>query len=445
MTKETPLPPTSSGIKKATRFQKARGVYDRIPHLPTENLKQKELWRASYLWDFVISCAKKTSHLYGYEEVDLPVFEPTDLFCRTAGESSDIVKKEMYTFLDKKGRSLTLRPELTASMARAFIENNLANLPRQKFFYIAPCFRYDRAQEGRYRQFFQFGVESFSIDHPLSDVETIDLLLSFYQKVGLKGMTLLVNSIGSSSDRENYAKKLVDYFTPFASELSLDSQNRLQTNPLRILDSKDPADQKIKEGAPPFSSHLSAFSKKRFDLVLKGLSDLEIPFTWDETLVRGLDYYTETVFEVVSGDKRQNALGAGGRYDTLVETIGGPPTPAVGFSVGLERVIQQLIRQKSLPTRKDCPSLLFIPLGNKGEELAFSSLKKARQAEISSDILLTNSSLKSSLKKAQGCPVVAIIGDEEVAKNQLQVKWMDEKKTTFLSIDQLIDSLKNND
>lgn len=404
------------------KYQRARGVYDRLPHP-----KEDELWKASHFWEFVIEQARKYAKRYGFEEITLPTFENTDLFQRSAGDTSDIVTKEMYTFEDKGGRLITLRPECTAPTVRAYIENSLFQENRQKLFYISNCFRHDRMQKGRYREFYQFGVEAFGSKSSLLDVEIIDLLLSFLHRLGLKDLHLLINSIGELEARNDYAQALKTYLEPYKEALSDDSKQRFDKNPLRILDSKNENDQRILQNAPKLSEFLDEESRKDFEIVLKGLDELGIAYTIDEKLVRGLDYYNKTVFEVIPKSNegmRQNAIGAGGRYDSLVATLGGPSTPAIGFSLGIERVIQALLENNvSLPTPKPI-TILFIPLSEECELPILKLAHETRKLGIVADVYRKNYNIKKALKYASDiqAPFAAILGEEELKQQEIVLK-----------------------
>lgn len=295
------------------------GVFDIVPNSP------QEPWRNSHIWQFVEQHIRSITREYGFEEMRTPIFERAELWQRGVGESTDIVSKEMYLFEDKGKRLMSLRPEGTAAAMRAVIENQLTNQGTiQKLYYIGPMFRYDRPQAGRYRQHHQFGVEAIGSDAPEQDVEVIDMLYTLYSRLGLKGLSVYINSIADPESRANFRNALKDYLRPFFSELSEDSQARLDVNPLRILDSKNPRDQEISKGAPSILDYLSSASRDHFEQVKKLLTAIKIPFEINPQLVRGLDYYNNTVFEVVAGELgAQNSIGGGGRYDGLLKMMGG--------------------------------------------------------------------------------------------------------------------------
>jgi histidyl-tRNA synthetase len=295
--------------------------------------------------------------LYGYSEIRTPVFETTDLFTRSVGEGTDIVSKEMYTFTTKGGDSLTLRPESTAAVLRAFVENGLyARSAVNKLYYIASHFRYERGQKGRYRQHAQLGVEALGTDDPALDAEVIELALSFFRGIGIRTLTLKLNSVGSRESRGEYLTALKAYVEPYLAEFSEEGRIRFAQNPLRMLDTKNPRELEILGGAPHLSEYLSSEDRAHFESVCRYLDDADVPYELDPFLVRGFDYYTKTTFEIQSPDlgPTQNALGGGGRYNQLVAQIGGPDTPGIGFGIGLERALialQQISAPLGFPQR----------------------------------------------------------------------------------------------
>ncbi|MDA8353034.1 MAG: histidine--tRNA ligase, partial [Firmicutes bacterium] len=309
-------------------------------------------------WQYVEEKAKELCRRYHFSEVRTPVFEQTSLFQRGVGETTDIVEKEMYTFEDRGGRSLTLRPEGTASVVRSFVENKLyADTPPTKLYYIGPMFRYERPQAGRQRQFHQFGVEVFGTEEPDVDAEIIDLGYRFYRATGLADVKVELNSVGCPRCRPVHREALVEYLTPHKEELCKDCQSRLERNPMRILDCKNESCHRITEGAPKVIDFLCDHCGPHFDSVKEALELLEVPFHVNTRLVRGLDYYTQTAFEFVLEGKGGGSLGGGGRYNGLVEEVGGPETPGIGFAVGLERVLMALEQQEvelPLQTGVDC-------------------------------------------------------------------------------------------
>lgn len=305
--------------------------------------------------------ATETFRLYGFTEIRTPLFEHTELFTRQLGETSDVVSKEMYTFEDRADRSLTLRPEGTASVARALLENQTLNQGVDRFFYRGPMFRYERPQKGRYRQHFQIGVEAFGDPGPQVDVEVIACMIRTLQNLGLDELVVDLNSVGRPESRARYGQMLRESLAPQAEQFGADFQERLEKNPMRILDSKDPKVQAALDGLPVFSDFLDPEDQEHFAAVQDGLRQLEIPFRLNPRLVRGFDYYTQTAFEVFAGGLgAQNAVGGGGRYDGLVQDLGGPPTPGIGFAMGLERLALTLETFGKKPPASDRPGLCYL-------------------------------------------------------------------------------------
>ncbi|MCH9627591.1 MAG: Histidine--tRNA ligase [Chlamydiales bacterium] len=402
----------------------------------------------SHLWQFLETQVRTLCATYGYQEIRTPLFETTNLFTRSIGTTSDIVKKEMYTFQDKAGRSLTLRPEGTAPVMRAFIEKNLDQKgPVHKFFYLYPMFRYERQQAGRYRQHHQFGVEAIGAATPYQDVEVIHLLWSFYAKLGLKGLTLHLNSIGDAEARQHFRHALKMYLRPHLNALSAESQERYATNPLRILDSKNPQDQKLLAQAPSILDSLSGASRSHFDHVCALLEAENIPFNLNSKLVRGLDYYNSTVFEITSNELgAQNSLGGGGRYDGLISQLGGPDLPAFGFGAGLERIIQAMLAQKVALPSPYAPLLFIIPLGEKAEKHCFQLLNQIRAHDLPAEMDLTGKKLKQAMRyaDASGARFVTVIGENELESNTIELKEMSSGTQQSIPLNRLIDALQKN-
>lgn len=416
------------------------GVFDILPTDP------KDTWKSSYLWQHIEEMIRKTARDYGFQEIRTPLFERTELFKRGVGESSDIVSKEMYTFIDKGERSMSLRPEGTAPVMRAFIENQLGQQsPTHKLFYISSMFRYERTQAGRYRQHHQFGVEAIGVASPEQDVEVIDLLYTFYQRLGLKHLKLNLNSIGDPECRLAYRKALQDYLYAFLNELSEDSKTRFETNPLRILDSKNPHDRKILLNAPSILDFLNAECKDHFQEVQKLLDQLKIPYSINPQLVRGLDYYNKTVFEVVAEELgAQNSIGGGGRYDGLLKQLGGPDLPAMGFGTGIERIIQTLLKQEIQVPQRNEPSIFLIPLGDEAKKVCFSLLHNLRALGIPAQMDFSGKKLNKAMQLANDVRArfVAVIGDDELRTNILQLKEMATGETTPAPLHHLPSILK---
>ena len=401
-------------------------------------------------WQYVENSFRQLMQSYGYQEIRMPIVESTALFKRSIGEVTDIVEKEMYTFDDRNGDSLTLRPEGTASCVRAAMQHGLLHNQIQRLWYSGPMFRHERPQKGRYRQFHQFGVEAFGLDGPDVDAELILMSNRLWQKLGMSDdVSLELNSLGSAETRQQYRKILVEYFSAHEAELDDDSKRRLQTNPLRILDSKNPAMQNLNENAPKLIDHLDAESKQDFETLCNILNDAGVSYKINPRLVRGLDYYSKTVFEWVT-DKlgAQGTICAGGRFDGLVEQLGGKATPAIGFALGLERLIELL----EIPENVQRENNLNVYLVLMGEQALSKGLPLAEQwrNEISGLKLQVNcggGSIKSQMKKADksGAGLAFILGDDELEKNVITVKFLREKKEQeVIGLSQITDYLKKN-
>ena len=339
-------------------------------------------------WRLIEDAARRWALSYGYQEIRIPIFELTALFTRSIGSATDIVEKEMYTFPDRDGTSLTLRPEGTAGTVRAFIEHNRAADPLpQKYFYIGPMFRHERPQAGRLRQFHQFGVEFFGTADPRADIEVIALLWRLLSDLVLPDLTLEINSLGSSGDRAAYKPILLSFLSQQESRLCANCRRRMETNPLRVLDCKVPDCRAATESAPRLMDHLSPEARTHFDQVLAGLVAIGIPYRLNHRLVRGLDYYCLTSFEITSSHLgAQNAVGAGGRYDGLVETLGGPSVPAVGFAVGLERV-SLMLPETSSSSLNEC--LYYVAaFGEKGRSVGSCFLTSSAESDFRPNVTI---------------------------------------------------------
>lgn len=357
----------------------------------------------------------KAAQLYNYEYIETPIFESLSVFDRTLGETSDIVSKEMYVFEDRGGDKLCLRPEGTAGVARAFLSNSLQRSLPLKLYYSGSMFRYERPQKGRYRQFHQLGIETLGIDHVLADIECLQMASHFLAQLDLQGDTELhINSLGSADCRWAYREKLVSYFENYKSELSEDSQRRLSTNPLRILDSKNESDKKIISTAPQLEASLSTESLSRFEALQSGLEKLKIPFKKNSNLVRGLDYYNHLVFEYKTNALgAQDALLSGGRYDGLIQTMGGPQTPGIGFAAGVERLMM-LLKQ----TPKKLAPVAIAPMSDDANSMATQVAEVIRVQGVPTDFIITGN-LSNRLKKATRMQArgIIIIGEDEIANN----------------------------
>ncbi|HSZ55851.1 MAG TPA: histidine--tRNA ligase [Tepidisphaeraceae bacterium] len=412
-----------------------RGVQDILPD---------ESWK----WQTVEQIARQLSTAYHFSEIRTPIFEHTELFHRGVGESSDIVNKEMYTFEDRGGRSITLRPEGTAGVVRAVIEAGLIAQEgtRLKVFYFGPNFRYERPAAGRYRQHHQFGVEAFGAAEPEQDVECILLQMDFYSRCGVKDLALRVNSLGDRESKQRYREALVAFLTPKKSELSEDSQRRLETNPLRILDSKDPRDIAASRGAPPALGYLSEKSKAHIERVQALLKDAGVPFQLDGSLVRGFDYYTDTLWEVTAGGLgAQNAIGGGGRYDNLVEQLGGRPTPGVGFGSGIERLLLALQSQGVELPRPNQPLVWLVAHGEAAREANWKLMMQLRRQGFVCDMDLGDRSVKSQFKLAdrEKAAFCLITGETELSAGTIVVKNLATGVQTTVLRDQVATQLSS--
>ncbi len=378
-------------------------------------------------WHFFEEAAHEAARVFGFTELRTPIFERTELFVRSVGDGTDIVQKEMYTFLDKGNRSISLRPEGTAAIIRAYVENSIANegLP-QKFYYMGPMFRYERPQAGRTRQFEQFGAEIIGSGTPSADVETIWLSLYLLEKLHLNNYELHINYLGNSEDRENYKNALKEYYSGHLDELCPDCKNRFEKNVLRLLDCK--LDVELKKEAPVITDYLCAESSEHFNKVKQQLERLRIPYTHNTNLVRGLDYYTGTVFEVKHPFKDTvfDVLG-GGRYDGVVRELGGKQTPAVGFACGIGRIVEIMKAEEVDLELKPVCQIYILSMGDEAEEEAEKIASFLRQRGISVERDLMNRNMKSQLKYASKCgaKLVIIIGEEELDKEVYMVKDME--------------------
>jgi histidyl-tRNA synthetase len=396
-------------------------------------------------WQYLEETMRKVCHEYGFDEIRTPMFEATELFQRGVGQTTDIVKKEMYTFPDKGDRSMTLRPELTASVCRAYVENKLYGQPQPiKLYYIGPMFRYERPQSGRFRQFHQFGVEVLGGDQAVVDAEVISLVWVLYQRLGLTKLEVHVNSVGCPACRTKHRAQLQEFLTPRRDELCKDCQDRFDRNPLRILDCKNPTCQAATIGAPTTRDTLCENCSTHFERVLVLLGVAGVVYRVNPRLVRGLDYYTKTAFEVMVEEiGAQSAICGGGRYDGLVEEIGGPPTPGFGFAMGLERVLTALQVQHQLPEEKPRLFALLIALGEKAQIEGFSLLSTLRTQGIPASMDLLNRSLKAQLKAAdrQGARYALILGEEELENQVLLIRDLTLGEQTQVPLLQAVEEL----
>ncbi|MCL5774563.1 MAG: histidine--tRNA ligase [Firmicutes bacterium] len=409
-----------------------RGTYDVMPD-------------ESANWIFVEEKAREISWIYGYSEVRTPILKLRSFFSRGIGEETDIVEKEMYTFPDKKGRSLTLRPEGTASVVRAYLERKVPQDRLFKAYYIGPFFRYERPQAGRYRQFYQWGIEAIGSMDPALDVETIKVAMAFYSSLGLKNLSCDINSIGCRNCRTPYKEALKEYFKDKVEHMCPDCRRRLDKNPLRILDCKRESCIEPVKGSPVMIDFLCDDCRVHFENLKNYLSLLNIPFKLNPFIVRGLDYYTKTVYEVVSNSLgAQNSLCGGGRYDNLIEDLGGPSVPAVGFAAGLERAIMVMEKEGGAFTEKSKTEVFFISMGVEAKKAASKLLDGVRSAGIMAETDYLGRSIKTQMKEAGrlGAKFVALIGDEELKSNSITVKDMVKKEQESVRTEELVKYLK---
>jgi len=417
-------------------------LYIKVPK-GTQDILPEDISKWYYIEDMI----KEILNKYGYKEIRTPFFEYTDLFVRGIGESTDIVTKEMFTFPDRKGRSLTLRPEGTAPVIRAYLENNMDRISKViKLFYLGPMFRCEKPQAGRFRQFNQFGIEVIGTKSPSADAEVILTVLDVYKKLGLKNLEILINSVGCKKCRANYIQKLKKYLKDKKDFLCSECKERYIKNPLRVLDCKKDSCKKIIESAPVIIENLCQECELHFSEVKSYLNDQKIVFHEDPRLVRGLDYYTKTAFEIISrGLGAQNAIGGGGRYDDLVEELGGKPTPAVGFAAGIERMIIAIDQQKvKWPVEKGL-DIFVAKVNEKNKDTAFRLLQKIRNTGLSADMDYSEGSLKSQMRIANkaGVRYTVIVGEEELSKNMVILRNMQTKEQKEVKIDNLIDELSS--
>lgn len=411
-------------------FQSPKGVHDILPN-------------DHEYYTYIKKIVRHRCRQAGFKRISTPMFEYTEVFKRTVGEATDIVTKEMYTFEDRKGRSLTLKPEGTAPVCRAYVQHGMHNLPQPvELFYIEPFFRYERPQAGRYRQFWQFGFELIGETDSALDAQVILLAYRIYQDLGIAdSLKLQINNIGDLESRKVYAEALRDYYYGKERYLSDDDKARLQKNPLRILDSKHEDTMILNQSAPKFKDFISKESKDYHEEVMMFLKDLGIPFVENENLVRGLDYYNQTVFEFYDEKKGgQNSVGGGGRFDGLIELLGGQPTPAIGFGMGLERVIAQMKRNKVRVPSKDDLHVFIAQLGKEAKRLSIPLIDKLREKGIKAMGALGKPAIKNQLKIADRfkVPYCVLIGETEVREGKAIIRDMSVGTQTTVAFDKVV-------
>lgn len=400
-------------------------------------------------WQYIEKVAKELCAVYQYEEIRTPIFESTELFEKGVGDTTDIVQKEMYTFTDKGNRSLTLRPEGTAAVVRSFVGNKMYGNPVQpvKLFYVGPMFRYERPQAGRFRQFVQFGVEALGSSDPAIDAEVISLAMNLYKKLGLKNLKLVINSLGDKESRTKHREALIAHFQPRIGEFCSNCKNRLERNPLRILDCKEDRDHELMATAPSIIDYLNEESTEYFNKVKHYLDAIGIEYVVDPGLVRGLDYYNHTAFEIMlesEGFGAITTLCGGGRYNGLVQEIGGPETPGIGFALSIERLISALEAEKiELPIDRgvDC---FVVALGEEAKDFSVQLVNDLRQHGISAERDYSDRKAKGQFKAADrvNARFVAVLGEDEMKKNKISLKNMESGEQQEFAISTIIEELK---
>ncbi|MDF2699897.1 MAG: histidine--tRNA ligase [Haloplasmataceae bacterium] len=417
-------------------IQSAKGAYDILPN-------------ETYKWQYIESIIREICELYNYKEIRTPIFENTDLFVRGVGESTDIVSKEMYTFLDKSERSITLRPEGTAGVCRAYVEHKLYSELNYltKVYYLGSMFRYEKMQKGRQRQFTQFGVEALGGEDPSIDAEVISLAVNLIKKLGLKEVKVAINTLGDKESRLKYREALINHFKPEIDTFCGDCQRRLELNPLRVLDCKVDHDKPSMAKAPKMVDYLNDYSKNFFEKVLKHLDYLGIEYVLDHNLVRGLDYYNHTVFEVMSkveGFGAQTTLCGGGRYNGLVEELEGPNTPGIGFAFGLERLILSLEAENIAIPDQNFVDVYIVSMSEKTNEIAFKLQEELRQNYIKCDKDYFNRKVKAQFKSADryNARFTVVVGEEELENQKMIIKDMIAQTQEVVEINNIVLELK---
>jgi len=421
------------GLFMAGKYQIPRGTFDILPE-------------DSYKWQYVINVFKEVVRTYNYQEIITPIFEKSEVFERSVGNSSDIVQKEMYRFQDKKGREFALRPEGTAPVVRSYVENSLGmNGGNTKLFYLGPMFRYDRPQKGRFRQFYQYGIENIGSDNPFIDAEAIALGYAFLKKLGLTNYTLEINSIGCANCTPGYDKALVKYFTPYLDEMCSDCRERINKKPKRLLDCKVPNCKKIAQNAPSMLDYLDDECRVHFAGVQNFLKKMEIPFTVNPKIVRGLDYYNKTAFEFIDNNLgAQNTLIGGGRYNGLISQFGGKDIPGTGFAGGFERLILSMETEELPFGKEQLPDIFLVTLGQKAFKYGNKLLLKLRDAGICVEYDPDKETMKSQMKTADRSrsSFTLILGEDELAKNKIILKNMESGEQELIGLEKIVENLK---
>ena len=397
------------------------------------------------LWQKIEGIARELFEDFGFSEIRIPIMERTELFKRSIGEDTDIVEKEMYTFPDRKGELVTLRPEATASICRAYIQHKLYSQdPVQKLYMIGPMFRRERPQKGRYRQFYQIDAEIFGVQSGLVDVQLIFLLVTLCNRLNLKDVGAHINSLGCPACRPQFKKALTEFLVSVGDKLCADCIRRRDRNPLRVLDCKVPSCREALTGAPSLLDHLCEDCRSDFDQVMESLTRLKVPFVIDKQLVRGLDYYTRTAFEIQTTSLgAQSAVAGGGRYDNLVRELGGPDIPATGFAVGFDRLAELAALNATVPVKK--PALFVAALGAESQALAFEWICKLGREGIRAEMDFSDKSLKNQMKRADrlGSAYTMILGDNELKKGTAILRNMENREQISVPLENIIQSVKN--
>ncbi len=417
-------------------FKVPRGTQDILPAV-------------SWKWQRVEKIVQSVCDVYNYKEIRTPIFEQTELFQRTVGDTTDIVQKEMYTFKDRGDRSMTLRPEGTAAVVRSFVENKMFGYADQpvKLYYTGPMFRYERQQAGRYRQFVQFGVEAIGSDDPAIDAEVIELAMTVYKRAGLSDIKLILNSLGDKESRHAHREALIAHFTPHIGEFCTDCQNRLEKNPLRILDCKVDREHPLMKSAPSLADYLNESSSAYFEKVKHYLDIAGIEYEYDPNLVRGLDYYNHTAFEIMSTSKGFGAittLCGGGRYNGLAEEIGGPSAPGIGFAMSIERLLLAMEAEEKSWTDEPSLDVYLVTLGEAARTKGFELLGQLREAGLRSEMDYMDRKMKAQMKSADRLQAnyVIVIGEDEVNNNIVQLKNMTDGQQNQVAMENLLDELQ---
>jgi len=422
--------------KKTTSIQAVKGMRDILP----------QEW---FVWDYVLGVSEKLCRDFGFGKIEVPILEHTELYERGVGQVTDIVEKEMFSFKTRGGDEVSLRPEGTAGVVRSYIENGMSRWSQPiKLFYTGPMFRYEQPQMGRYREHHQFGIEVFGDKNPVIDAQVIYLAWKIFQKIGVKNISIQINSIGCEECRNNYKKLLVDYYEMKVSKLCADCKKRLVKNPMRLLDCKEDKCMQVSSSAPQIIDHLCGDCHDHFKSVLEFLDELELPYVLNLNLVRGLDYYTRTVFEIWSSgeesESRQSSFGGGGRYDNLVKYLGGEDTPAVGFSFGIERVVERILKDGFSPKVRSTKKVFLVQLGDTARKKVLKLFNKLIDNNISVSESIGRGSIKSQLKIANrlNSKLALIVGQKEAIDNTVIIRDMESGMQEIITMEKIVAEIK---